>query len=103
MVDSRDYGVWLSHSTPQFPYRKNMNTFWPPSGANNAQTFVCVTLHYNQFGIIGKVSRRVEDAQSVATRFKLSTPLLRCPQVNICSTSRLSPLTTTFQPTSTES
>ncbi|XP_075885157.1 plancitoxin-1-like isoform X1 [Nelusetta ayraudi] len=54
MVDSRNYGVWLLHSTPQFPFRKNMNTFWPPSGAANAQTFICVTLHYNQFAYIGQ-------------------------------------------------
>lgn len=104
MVDSRDYGVWLLHSTPQFPYRKNMNTFWPPSGAKNAQTFACVTLHYNQFENIGKVSpqRNVKDMQSVATLFKLSMTILCCPQVNIYSTSRLSPLTMIFQPTSTE-
>ncbi|XP_075885160.1 deoxyribonuclease-2-beta-like [Nelusetta ayraudi] len=53
LVDSRNYGVWLMHSTPQFPYRRNINNFWPPSGAANAQTFICVTLPYNQFVYVG--------------------------------------------------
>lgn len=51
------------HSTPQFPYRRNENNFWPPSGVANAQTFICVTLPYNQFADVGKFStqRSIKD------------------------------------------
>ncbi|XP_020780359.1 deoxyribonuclease-2-alpha-like [Boleophthalmus pectinirostris] len=45
-------GVWLAHSTPQFPsYQSEM--FWPSSGTNNAQTFFCVTYAYSEFKKIG--------------------------------------------------
>lgn len=83
LVDSRDYGVWLMHSLPQFPYKKNRNTFWPPTGADNAQTFICVTVPYNQFEYVGKVphskkykryARRRKSAQIVTHVFVLPTP-----------------------------
>lgn len=92
------------HSTPQFPYRRNKYTFWPPSGNNNAQTFICVTLHYNQFAYVGKVptQRSIKETQSGARVLKLSMLILCCPQVNIYSTSRLTHLTMIFPPTSTE-
>lgn len=53
MVDRIDGGVWLLHSTPQFPYRRNINKFWPDSGQKNAQIFICVTFPYAQFRQIG--------------------------------------------------
>lgn len=105
LVDRLGSGVWLMHSTPQFPYRRNINNFWPPSGMANAQTFICVTLPYNQFAYVGKFStpRSIKDMKSVATLFKLLILTLCCPQVNISVISTLSPLTMMFQPTSTHS
>ncbi|KAM7011902.1 deoxyribonuclease-2-alpha-like [Tautogolabrus adspersus] len=51
MLD-RQSGVWLSHSTPKFPTYRSRD-FWPSSGTQNAQTFMCVTYPYDQFKEIG--------------------------------------------------
>ncbi|XP_034562078.1 deoxyribonuclease-2-beta-like [Notolabrus celidotus] len=48
----RQTGVWLSHSTPKFPTYRSKE-FWPSSGTENAQTFMCVTYKYDQFKEIG--------------------------------------------------
>lgn len=45
-------GVWMSHSTPQFPSYQTED-FWPKSGKINAQTFLCVTYPYGEFKNIG--------------------------------------------------
>ncbi|XP_061085775.1 deoxyribonuclease-2-alpha-like [Conger conger] len=47
-------GVWLLHSTPDFPYDRKQKVLWPDSGAVNGQTFICVTLPYKTFNEIGK-------------------------------------------------
>ncbi|XP_067431318.1 deoxyribonuclease-2-alpha-like [Thunnus thynnus] len=53
MVDKSNTGVWLLHSTPNFPFRRDQNHFWPKSGGKYAQTFMCVTFKYDQFRYIG--------------------------------------------------
>lgn len=55
MVDKTSTGVWLLHSTPQFPFRRDQNKFWPQSGTKTAQIFICVTFPYDQFKYIGNV------------------------------------------------
>ncbi|KAM8743525.1 deoxyribonuclease-2-alpha-like isoform 1-T3 [Acanthopagrus schlegelii] len=52
--DQTSSGLWLLHSTPQFPYRRDQNHFWPPSGLKKAQMFLCITFPYSQFRNIGK-------------------------------------------------
>ncbi|XDV25657.1 hypothetical protein PO909_029536, partial [Leuciscus waleckii] len=53
MMDKTTTGVWLLHSTPKFPFKRD-NNFWPPSGVVNAQTFICVTFKYEEFKKIGQ-------------------------------------------------
>ncbi|XP_039591315.1 deoxyribonuclease-2-alpha-like [Polypterus senegalus] len=41
-------GIWLTHSTPQFPGGSRA-AFWPKNGVDFGQTFLCVTYPYNLF------------------------------------------------------
>lgn len=45
--------LWLSHSTPQFPFRRDQNRFWPDSGAEQGQTFICLSLTFTALMTVG--------------------------------------------------
>lgn len=79
LVNSRGSGIWLLHSTPKFPYRRDKNSFWPESGTANAQTFICITLPYNQFSLVGKVSSQQME------RYKYLCYFFFCETVNVPS------------------
>lgn len=66
ILDSNSMGIWLLHSTPQFPFRRNLEEFWPESGTVKAQIFLCVTFPYSSFTDIGNQLR------SKNTRTRLS-------------------------------
>ncbi|KAM3614829.1 uncharacterized protein V6R79_019556 [Siganus canaliculatus] len=48
-------GFWLVHSTPHFPaVRKEGQFYYPSSGVNNGQSFICVTYPLERFQTIGE-------------------------------------------------
>ncbi|XP_034438336.1 deoxyribonuclease-2-alpha-like isoform X1 [Hippoglossus hippoglossus] len=82
MLD-RQTGVWLSHSTPQFPTYRSKD-FWPQSGNANAQTFICVTYSYATFKQIGLQLKYIH-AYSYDSRITTTFPTeLRCVALRTC-------------------
>ncbi|XP_053288691.1 deoxyribonuclease-2-alpha [Pleuronectes platessa] len=51
----KNQGFWLVHSTPHFPpVRKAGEFYYPDSGVNNGQNFICVTYPLDRFQTIGE-------------------------------------------------
>ncbi|XP_061574532.1 deoxyribonuclease-2-alpha [Cololabis saira] len=54
LVD-KTQGFWLVHSTPNFPPRRREGQYYyPGSGVNNGQNFICVTYPLERFQTIGE-------------------------------------------------
>ena len=55
MLLDKNQGFWLVHSTPHFPpVRQEGQFYYPSSGRNNGQNFICVTYPLERFQTIGK-------------------------------------------------
>lgn len=51
----KNQGFWLVHSTPHFPpVRQEGQFYYPSSGLNNGQNFICVTYPLDRFQTIGE-------------------------------------------------
>ncbi|KAM4580788.1 deoxyribonuclease-2-alpha isoform 2-T2 [Odontesthes bonariensis] len=51
----KNQGFWLVHSTPHFPpVRQEGQFYYPSSGRNNGQNFICVTYPLDRFQTIGE-------------------------------------------------
>ncbi|KAM4568648.1 deoxyribonuclease-2-alpha isoform 2-T2 [Fundulus diaphanus] len=51
----KNQGFWLVHSTPHFPpERQEGHFYYPSSGVNNGQNFICVTYPLQRFQAIGE-------------------------------------------------
>ncbi|XP_034384467.1 deoxyribonuclease-2-alpha [Cyclopterus lumpus] len=51
----KNQGFWLVHSVPHFPPRRQEGQFYyPDSGVNNGQNFICVTYPLDRFQAIGE-------------------------------------------------
>ncbi|XP_069795437.1 deoxyribonuclease-2-beta [Narcine bancroftii] len=46
-------GFWLMHSVPHFPANATEGYMYPSSGQRYGQTFLCITIQYNQVSEIG--------------------------------------------------
>uniref|UniRef100_A0A3P8UBH9 Deoxyribonuclease-2-alpha n=1 Tax=Amphiprion percula TaxID=161767 RepID=A0A3P8UBH9_AMPPE len=51
----KNQGFWLVHSTPRFPpVQQEGQYYYPDSGMNNGQNFICVTYPLDRFQTIGE-------------------------------------------------
>uniref|UniRef100_A0A8C6SEP2 deoxyribonuclease II n=1 Tax=Neogobius melanostomus TaxID=47308 RepID=A0A8C6SEP2_9GOBI len=67
---STETSVWITHSTPQFPFRRDQNRFWPDSGKQMGQSFLCVSLPFPALSTVGKNQR----PSPAAILFQISVP-----------------------------
>ncbi|XP_055006546.1 plancitoxin-1-like [Boleophthalmus pectinirostris] len=51
--------LWFTHSTPQFPFRRDQNWFWPDSGKDQGQTFLCVSLPFAELKSVGEHLQKI--------------------------------------------
>ncbi|GFO39873.1 deoxyribonuclease-2-alpha [Plakobranchus ocellatus] len=47
-------GFWMIHSVPKFPPPQSEGYSWPHSGIDYGQTFLCVSLPYEELGVVAK-------------------------------------------------
>ncbi|KAJ0005410.1 hypothetical protein NQD34_015304 [Periophthalmus magnuspinnatus] len=52
--------LWITHSTPQFPFRRDQNRFWPDSGNVNGQSFMCVSLPFSELKGLGEHLQNIQ-------------------------------------------
>ncbi|XP_072301464.1 plancitoxin-1-like [Eucyclogobius newberryi] len=53
--------LWLTHSTPQFPFRRNQNHFYPDTGIKNGQSFMCVSLPFTDLEKVGEHLKNIRE------------------------------------------
>ncbi|XP_055013746.1 plancitoxin-1-like [Boleophthalmus pectinirostris] len=56
---STQTALWITHSTPRFPFRRDQNRFWPDSGKDKGQTFLCVSLPFSALKTVGEHLQRI--------------------------------------------
>ena len=55
LASDKTSGFWLIHSVPKFPNDTTAKSYYfPYSGKNYGQTFLCISLHYSSMNDVGR-------------------------------------------------